>query len=263
MINTVAVITGGAHGLGKAMCIELAQQNHHIVIADIDFSGAEMVADSIRGNGGSSEAVRLDVRSADEIAHTMEIACKAGRLAVLVNNAGIYPDNTLIEMPEDVWDKVVDVNLKGTFLCAQAFARRLPEKDASASIVNLVSTAGFSARVGAAHYSASKAGVAMLTKSMAQELGPRGIRVNGVAPGLIFLEERPVNPEYAKSFIPMIPIGRIGQPIEVAKVVAFLASDAASFVNGAIIPVDGGFLTGRALVRPGTGLVPDATLHED
>src|SRR5690606_26460219 len=113
---------------------------------------------------------------------------KAGRLSVLVNNAGIYPDNSFVEMPEEVWDEVIDTNLKGTFLCSQAFTRLLPEENAGGAIVNLVSTAGFSARPGAAHYSASKAGIAMLTKSMAQELGGRGIRVNGVAPGLIYLE---------------------------------------------------------------------------
>lgn len=253
MHSTVAVITGGAHGLGRAMCLELAQA-HHIVVADIDVPGAEKVAASIAAAGGSAEAARLDVKSSSDAAAVMERAQRAGRLAVLVNNAGIYPDDMVADMPEEVWDRVIDTNLKGTFLCAQAFVRLLPATDARAAIVNLLSTAGFSARPGSAHYSASKAGIAMLTKSMAQEFGPRGIRVNGVAPGLIFLEERPVNPEYARSFTPMIPLGRVGQPEEVARAVAFLASDAASFVNGAILPVDGGFLTGRTLVRPTKGL---------
>lgn len=261
MERTVAIITGGAHGLGRAMCLELAHE-HHIVVADLDLPGAEVVVETIKAGGGSAEAVTCDVRSASDIVNVMDRAKAAGRLHVLVNNAGIYPDNTFIDMPEDVWDQVIGTNLKGTFLCSQAFVKRLPDTDADAAIVNLVSTAGFSARVGASHYSASKAGVAMLTKSMAQELGPRGIRVNAVAPGLIFLEERPVNPNYAKSYTPMIPTGRVGLPSEVASAVAFLVSKAASYVNGVIVPVDGGFLTGRALVRPSAGRTEGAVVEE-
>lgn len=250
MDRKIAIVTGGAHGLGRSISQTLARQGYGVVIADMDLPGAELAVKDIAAQGGDAWAFSLDVRNKEQIAQVFDAASKFGRLATLVNNAGIYPDNTIADMPEDVWEKVLDTNLKGTFLCTQAFVRLLPECDADAAIVNLASTSGFSARIGASHYAASKAGVIMFTKSMAQELGPRGIRVNGVAPGLIFLEERPVNPVYARSFVPMIPIGRYGQPPEVANVVAFLASDLASFVNGVMIPVDGGFLTGRTLVRP-------------
>jgi 3-oxoacyl-[acyl-carrier protein] reductase len=174
-----------------------------------------------------------------------------GAPAALINNAGIYPDNTLLDMPEAVWDAVIDTNLKGTFLCAQRFARARIAAGGGGAIVNLASTAAFSARVGAGHYSASKAGVSALTRAMAQEWGPHGIRVNAVAPGLIEVGDR-VSPEYKRNFLPMIPLGRTGEPRHVATAVVFLISDAAAFITGTVLPVDGGFLTGRPLVRSGS-----------
>ena len=155
-------------------------------------------------------------------------------------------------MPESVWDAVIDTNLKGTFLCAQRFARARISAGGGGAIVNLASTAAFSARVGAAHYSASKAGVNALTRAMAQEWGPHGILVNAIAPGLIEVEVVRVSPEYRRNFLPMIPLGHTGEPPNVATVVVFLISDAAAFVTGTVLPVDGGFLTGRPLVRSGS-----------
>jgi NAD(P)-dependent dehydrogenase (short-subunit alcohol dehydrogenase family) len=175
-----------------------------------------------------------------------------GPPTALVNNAGIYPDNTLLDMPEAVWDAVIDTNLKGTFLCAQRFARARVAAGGGGGIVNLASTAAFSARTGAGHYSASKAGVSALTRSMAQEWGPHGIRVNAVAPGLIEVEGDRVTPEYKSHFLPMIPLGRTGVPPDVAAAVVFLISDAAAFITGTVLPIDGGFLTGRSLVRSGS-----------
>ena len=147
---------------------------------------------------------------------------------------------------------MLDTNLKGTFLCAQRFARLCVGARTSAAIVNLASTAAFSSRIGAAHYSGSKAGVVALTRSMAQEWGPNGIRVNAIAPGLIEVEGHRVAPEYKESFLPMIPLGRVGEPHNVAEAVAFLVSDAANFITGIVMAVDGGFLTGRALIRSGS-----------
>jgi 3-oxoacyl-[acyl-carrier protein] reductase len=147
---------------------------------------------------------------------------------------------------------VLDVNLKGPFLCSQAFARKRVAAGGGGTIVNLASTAGFSARVGAAHYSASKAGVVMLTKSMAQEFGPHGIRVNAVAPGFIEVRDDQVSPAYKQQMISLIPLGRPGKSPNIANTVAFLVSDAAEFITGECVVVDGGLLTGRPLVRSGS-----------
>jgi 3-oxoacyl-[acyl-carrier protein] reductase len=152
-------------------------------------------------------------------------------------------------MTEAAWDSVQGVNLKGTFLCTQAFGRVRVVEGGGGAIVNLASTAAFSARVGAAHYSASKAGVVMFTKSSAQEFGPHAIRVNAVAPGLIEVREDQVSPEYKERFLTMIPRGRTGRASDIAGTVAFLLSEAADFINGECIVVDGGFLSGRPLMR--------------
>ena len=177
------------------------------------------------------------------------VVADLGAPEVLVNNAGVYPDHALLDMPEAAWDAVLTTNLKGTFLCTQAFARSRVAAGGGGSIVNLASTAAFSARVGASHYSASKAAVVMFTKSTAQELGPHGVRVNAVAPALIEVREDQVSEEYRKLFLTMIPRGRTGHAGDIAGTVAFLASSAADFINGECIVVDGGFLTGRALIR--------------
>ena len=151
-------------------------------------------------------------------------------------------------MPEAAWDRVLDINLKGSFLCSQVFGR-MRLAPTGGAIVNVASTAAFSARVGTAHYSASKAGLVMLTKSLAQELGPYGIRVNAVAPGLVEVDEGHVSPEYKEIFLRMIPRGRIGRPEDVAATVRFLLTDASDYLNGECIVGDGGFLTGRSLSR--------------
>ena len=180
------------------------------------------------------------------------IAADFGVPTALVNNAGIYPDHALLDMPEEAWDAVLDVNLKGPFLCSQAFARKRVAAGGGGAIVNLASTAGFSARVGAAHYGASKAGVVMLTKSMAQEWGPHSIRVNAVAPGFIQVRDDQVSPEYRSQMLKLIPLGRVGKAPNIADTVAFLLSEGADFITGETIVVDGGLLTGRPLMRSGS-----------
>lgn len=248
----VAIVTGAGRGLGREIAHLLSRRGMAVACADVDAS-AEATATSISDAGGRALGLRIDVRDAASIdeafAKTMD---SLGAPRALVNNAGIYPDNTLLDMPEASWDAVLDTNLKGTFLCAQRFARVCIGAGGGGAIVNLASTAAFSSRVGAAHYTASKAGVVALTRSMAQEWGPHGIRVNAVAPGLIEVEGHRVAPNYKQSFLPMIPLGRVGEPRNVAEAVAFLVSDAADFITGIVIPVDGGFLTGRPLIRSGS-----------
>jgi len=239
-LSGLAVVTGAAHGLGRAIAIELKARGAEVVAADIDAEAGAAVARDVGGR-----FVPLDVRAAASVTQAF---AAIGTPGMLVNNAGIYPDNPVLEMTEAQWTQVIDVNLNGTFRCAQAFAKARVAAGGGGAIVNLASTAASSARVGAAHYSASKAGVAMLTRSLAQELGPHRIRVNAVAPGLIDVGGR-VSESYMQSFLPMIPLGRVGRPPDVASVVALLLSDACGFVTGAVVPIDGGFLAGRALPR--------------
>mgnify|MGYP001806342155 CR=1 FL=1 len=246
----VAVVTGAANGLGRAIAEKLAANGFAVAVTDIDAAAAEAVAASITASGHAARAWRLDVRDGAAVRATQAAVTAAfGTPTALVNNAGIYPDNTLLDMPEDAWDAVLDVNLKGPMLCAQAFARARVEAGGGGAIVNIASTAAFSSRVGAGHYCASKAGLVMLTKSLAQELGPHRIRVNAVAPGLIEVPGERVSAAYKRNFLPMIPFGRVGLPDDVARAVAFLATDASDFVTGTCVTVDGGFLTGRPLMR--------------
>jgi 3-oxoacyl-[acyl-carrier protein] reductase len=250
--QSVAFVTGAGRGLGREIALLLARRGLAVGCADLGPS-AEETAGLIGNTGGKAMGVQVDVRDAMSIdAGFAKVVDSLGSLRVLVNNAGIYPDNTLLDMPEESWDAVFDTNLKGTFLCAQRFARLCINAEKAGAIVNLASTAAFSSRIGAGHYSASKAGVVALTRSMAQEWGPHGIRVNAVAPGLIEVEGHRVAPEYKQSFLPMIPLGRVGEPRNVAEAVAFLVSDAADFITGIVVPVDGGFLTGRPLIRSGS-----------
>lgn len=253
MQTGMAIVTGGARGLGREIALTLAAGGMAVAVLDKDGAAAEATAAVICADGGRALGLSLDVRDGVAIEATFMAAEEAlGAATALVNNAGIYPDNTLLDMPEAAWDAVIDTNLKGTFLCAQRFARLRSAAGGNGAIVNLASTAAFSARVGAGHYGASKAGIVMLTRSMAQEWGPMGLRVNAVAPGLIEVEGNRVSPEYKNNFLPMIPLGRTGQPPDIATAVAFLLSDAAAFINGVVLPVDGGFLTGRPLQRSGS-----------
>lgn len=249
----VAVVTGAARSIGRAISETLHGQGYAVALCDIDDKEAAAVAASLDPAGTSAKAYRLDVSNAAEVTAVMDaVAGELGVPSVLVNNAGVYPDHGLLDMPEAAWDRVLDVNLKGPFLCSQAFGRKRVAAGGGGAIVNIASTAGFSARVGAAHYSASKAGVVMLTKSMAQELGPHGIRVNAVAPGFIEVRDDQVSPSYKQQMIGLIPLGKPGKASNIANTAAFLASDAAEFITGECVVVDGGLLTGRPLVRSGS-----------
>jgi len=248
----VAIVTGAATGLGRAISEKLAADGFSVAVTDIDQEGAVAVAEAISASGNRARAWALDVRDSAAIGATFTaIAAGLGTPTALVNNAGIYPSHTLLEMPESAWDAVLDTNLKGPMVCAQVFARMRVAAGGGGAIVNIASTAAFSSRVGAGHYCTSKAGLVMLTKCLAQELGPHRIRVNAVAPGLIEVEGERVSAAYKQNFLPMIPYGRVGQPDDVARMVAFLASDQADFVTAACVPVDGGFLAGRPLIQAG------------
>ena len=247
--HRVALVTGAGRGLGRAIAQALHESGYKVAVTDVDEGAAVLVAQSLSADGSTARAYGLDVSSAQQIADVFaSVARDLGLPDALVNNAGVYPSHSILDMPEAAWDYVLDINLKGPFLCSQAFAR-MRLAPTGGVIVNVASTAAFSARVGAAHYSASKAGLVMLTKSLAQEFGPYGIRVNAVAPGLVEVDEGHVSADYKEMFLKMIPRGRIGRPEDVAATVGFLLTDASNYINGECIVVDGGFLTGRSLLR--------------
>ncbi|MCF3935705.1 SDR family oxidoreductase [Acuticoccus sp. M5D2P5] len=248
----VAIVTGAGQSLGKAIAERLHGDGFSVAVTDREADLAATVANGLDADGRTARSYHLDVSSAEAIVAVFaKVAAEMGVPAALVNNAGIYPNHALIDMPVEAWDGVMTVNLRGTFLCTQAFARARAAIGGGGAIVNLASAAAFSARVGVAHYSASKAGIVMFTKSAAQEFGPLGIRVNAIAPGLIEVRDDQVTPEYRDNYLSMIPRGRTGVAADIASAAAYLVSPEADFVNGHCLVVDGGFLTGRTLVRSG------------
>lgn len=243
MAQGTVVITGGARGLGRATAEALHGRYAHIILADREAALGEATAREI-----GATFLPLDIADPAAIdAVFADVAARFPPILALVNNAGVTTPTPLMEADAAAWDAVLDINLRGTFLCARAYARYAIAAKVEGAIVSIASTAGFSARVGAVAYSASKAGIIMLTQSLAQELGPHGIRVNAVAPAMIPLAHKPTRPGYDKAFQSMVPLNRRGTPEHIATVVRFLLSDDAAFVSGVTIPVDGGFLAGRML----------------
>jgi 3-oxoacyl-[acyl-carrier protein] reductase len=241
--SKVAIVTGSARGIGKAIALKFAKDGYDVVISDILEDVAKETAKEIEALGQKSLVVVADVSKAEDAARLIDETVKAfGRLDVLVNNAGITRDNLAIRMKENEWDMVLNINLKGTFLCSQAAAKVMMKKR-SGRIVNIASVSGILGTAGQANYASSKAGVIALTKALARELGPRNITVNAVAPGFIITEMTEKLPEKVKEdYLAQIPLKRGGTPEDVANVVAFLASDAASYVTGTTLIVSGGLV---------------------
>jgi 3-oxoacyl-[acyl-carrier protein] reductase len=251
--DRVVLVTGGGHGIGRAICEIFAQDGARVVIADRLGSAAEPVANAIREETAvEALPVEVDVRDAVSVeAAVQQVIDRFEQIDVLVNNAGIYPNSPVVEMSEAEWDAVFDTNVKGMFLVSRAVARRMIERGASGRIVNISSGAAKSGRVGAAHYCASKAAVDMFTRVLALELAPHDIVVNAVAPGLIEVPDWSLSDEYINALITMTPMGRIGQPEDIARAVFYLASPEATFITGSVLSVDGGSLAGRPLPLSG------------
>ncbi|MEE3346853.1 MAG: 3-oxoacyl-[acyl-carrier-protein] reductase [Nitrospinota bacterium] len=241
--NKVALITGGAQGIGKTISEELVQNGAHVVLGDVNLEGAQATAEAINNNGGSASAVKIDVSNPAEVKQVFDSILKDKKpIDIMINNAGITRDGLMIRMKEADWDRVLNINLKGTFLCSQQAAKQMM-KQKSGAIVNIASIVGVMGNFGQANYSASKAGVIGLTKTLAREVASRGIRVNAVAPGFIDTEMTQVLDESVRQkLIEQIPLAKLGLPEDVARCVAFLVSDRSSYITGQVINVNGGML---------------------
>ncbi len=239
-----AVVTGSGRGLGKAIALKLAQMGANIVLNDIVSSDAvDATAEEFKAAGFNVAVTKGDVRNTEDVKEMVKTAVdKFGSLDILVNNAGITKDKPMALMSEEDWDAVLDINLKGAFICTKA-AAKVMIKQRSGKIVNIASVAGRYGNPGQANYSASKAGLIGLTKTTAKEFAPRGITCNAVAPGLIQSKMTDVLPEdVKKNYLNNIPLGRFGTPEDVANVVAFLSSDDSNYVTGQVIDIDGGLV---------------------
>lgn len=240
----VAWITGGAQGIGLAIAKELAVRGADLAIADVNLEKAEAAASQLAAETGRQTlAVKMNVAVLAEVEAGLKIIVdKYGRLDILVNNAGVTRDGLIMRMNESDWDLVLTINLKGTFNCIKAATRPML-KQRSGRIVNIASVVGLMGNAGQANYSASKAGVIGLTKTAAKELASRSITVNAVAPGFIKTQMTEVLSEEAKEALKkLIPLGTLGEPEDVAKTVAFLASDDAAYITGQVVAVDGGMV---------------------
>lgn len=240
----VALVTGASRGIGRATAIELSKKGYTVVI---NYAGnkeaAENVKKEIESIGGSAITIQGNVANTEDVDRIFsEIKEKYGRIDVLVNNAGITRDGLMIRMKETQWDEVISTNLKGVFLVAKAAASMMM-KQRSGSIINIASIVGVVGNIGQVNYSAAKAGVIGMTKTMAKEFAARGIRVNAIAPGFIETDMTEVLPEKVKeNMLKSIPLGRMGKAQEIANAVCFFASSDASYITGQILKVDGGMV---------------------
>ena len=244
--NKVAIVTGGANGIGRATARRYASEGARVVVADIEFENAQKVAAEIRAAGGHALAVDVDVRSRESVDKLfVRAAAEFGGVNVLAAIAGISPADRFVDLPEEHWDQTLAVNLKGVFLCGQAAARRMIAQGQGGRIINMSSTNGLVGEEEFAHYNASKFGVVGLTMTMAIELAPYKITVNAVCPGFIrtrMSEDLIAQPVFAADYLKKIPLGRFGEPEDVAGAFVFLASDDSRYITGTTLVVDGGQL---------------------
>lgn len=250
-----AVVTGGARGIGQGIAFRLAEAGAGVMVVDINMNGATQTTDQIKARGNKAQAIYANVKNAADAEKVMQATLDAfGSIDILVNNAGIFPSYKCLDTSEESWDEILDVNLKGAFLYSKAAARAMIKGGHGGKIINIASIEALKPEGAHIPYCASKGGVVMLTKSMARDLAANNILVNAVAPGGIqtpggdeagdersrALDMAPL--ELWKAFMKRMPLRRLGEPDDIAKVVLFLASGAADFITGELILVDGGYL---------------------
>jgi len=240
----VAIVTGGSRGIGRAIAERLAGSGAAVVV---NYRGnaaaAEATVATITAAGGTAIAIQGDVSQPEDVEHLVKTTLeRLGRIDILVNNAGITRDTLLLRMKESDFDEVIATNLRGVFLCTRAVLRPMT-KQRFGRIINITSVVGLTGNAGQANYAAAKAGILGFTKSTAREMASRGITVNAVAPGFIETEMTDaLNEETRKAILATIPLGRFGQPAEVAGLVCFLASDAGAYISGQTLTIDGGMV---------------------
>jgi NAD(P)-dependent dehydrogenase (short-subunit alcohol dehydrogenase family) len=250
--SKVAIVTGGAMGIGQGIVLRLAEAGASVLIADIDIEAARKTVEQITRAGGRAEAIKAEAGSVSDAERVAQTAMTTfGRLDILVNNAGIYPPSAIMQISEALWDKVLDINLKGLFFYSQAAARKMIEAGRGGKIVNIASAGAIIPTGFLAHYEASKGGVMAITRALAKELGQHQILVNSIAPGGVptpggreaaAVMQASLNISEDATPPPRSVLGRWGTPDDIGKVVCFLASGLADYMTGSLVVVDGGYL---------------------
>lgn len=244
LVGKAAIVTGASRGIGREIALELAREGASVAV---NYAGSEAkaleVVDEIKAMGRDAFVIQADVSSADSVTNMVKEAVERfGKLDILVNNAGITKDNLLMRMKESEWDDVININLKGVFLCTKAVTRQMM-KQRNGRIINISSIVGVSGNPGQANYVAAKSGVIGLTKTTAKELSSRGITVNAIAPGFITTDMTDKLHEDVKSeMLKQIPLARFGEPKDIARTVVFLASEDGAYMTGQTLHVDGGMV---------------------
>ena len=248
-----AIVTGAGKGIGREIALHFARSGASVAVADLDFESATAVARTIQEQGGRAVPIHVDISDSGQVKAMVSTTVEAlGSVDILVNNAGIGHSASVMDTTDEDLDRVLGVNLKGTFFCSRETAKGMVRKGSGGRIINISSSAGDNARLDAGAYCASKAGVLQLTRVLAMELGQYGINVNAVSPGLTDTVSGPnvsASSAYRESFLAQVSLDRAAHPADIAQAVLFLASPQSSYITGQVIHVDGGYSAGKPTVR--------------